>query len=110
MSLLSKAMTARTEVEKDARHLSATVHNLTRKAARESEQGLGTLQKKMGQLAKDANIDQRRKQVANGSREAGRFIGNHRMGTVLVAAGAIALVAYLLTRSSKGDAAQTSEE
>jgi hypothetical protein len=29
---------------------------------------------------------------------------------VLVAAGAIALVAYLLTRSSKGDAAQTSEE
>lgn len=106
MSLLKQAMSARNEVEKDARQLSATVHNLTRKAARESEHGLASLQKKVGHLAQDAHLDQRRKQLTDSSREASRFIGNHRMGTVLLAAGAIALVAYLIKRSSDKKASE----
>ncbi len=106
MSFLAHKSATRKEAEKQAHRFGGSVQDLSRTAARESEHYLHNLQKKVGSLMNDSHFDERRNQLARTGREASASIGRHPVATVLLAAGALAVVGYFLTRSRKNAEAE----
>ncbi|MFC3608042.1 DUF883 family protein [Stutzerimonas tarimensis] len=102
MSFLSHKSTARSEMEKEIRRLSAALESLKKDAAKESEHRFDSLRHKLESLFEDAHLDERGARVAETTREASEAarecVRSHPMTSVVVAAGAFALIGFLLTR------------
>lgn len=102
MSFLSHKSTARSDIEKEIHRLSAALEGLKKDAAKESEHRFDNIRKKLEALFEDAHLDERGAQVAESTREASHMarecVRSHPMTSVAIAAGAVALIGFLLTR------------
>jgi len=96
------SMTTREEVEREIHTLMKALDELRRDAGRGSHHRLDSLRNRVESLWHDGRWDEHYQQLGRRGREATRMAGDcarrHPLGTVLLAAGAVALVGYLVTR------------
>lgn len=94
--------TTREDVEREIQTLMNALDELRREATRGSHKRLDSLRNRVESLWHDGGWDEQCQQLGRRSREATRMVGDcarrHPVGTALLAAGAVALVGYLVSR------------
>ncbi|MBB3103032.1 DUF883 family protein [Azomonas macrocytogenes] len=102
MSLFSNKSSDRHDIEREIHRLSAALDELKSNVSHDSRHGIDTLRRKAESLWHDANWDAQGARLAHSTREAGRLAcstaKHHPVTSLALAAGAVALVGYLLSR------------
>jgi len=102
MSRFSRTPTTRDEIESEIQDLMAALDDLKREASRGSRHRFDALRSRAESLWHDADLDSHRRDLSRRSREAGRMAKDcareHPLSTVALAAGAVALIGYLVSR------------
>ncbi len=102
MSRFSRKPTTRDEIESEIQDLMAALDELKRDATRESRHRFNSLRSRAESLWNDADLDTHRRDLSKRGREASRMAKEcareHPLSTVALAAGAVALIGYLVTR------------
>jgi ElaB/YqjD/DUF883 family membrane-anchored ribosome-binding protein len=102
MSRFSRKPTTRDEIENEIHNLMTALDELKDDATRNSRHRFDSLRSRAESLWNDAEFDSHRRDLSRRSREASRMAKDcareHPMSTVALAAGAVALIGYLVTR------------
>lgn len=102
MSRFSRKPTTRDEIESEIHNLMAALDELKHEATRGSRHRFDSLRARAEALWNDADLDAHCRDLSKRSREASRLakdcVREHPLSTVALAAGAIALIGYLVTR------------
>ncbi|WP_407293974.1 glycine zipper domain-containing protein [Stutzerimonas zhaodongensis] len=102
MSRFSRKPTTRDEIENEIQNLMAALDDLKQDATRESRSRFNSLRARAESLWNDADLDTHRRDLTLRGREASRMAKDcareHPLSTVALAAGAVALIGYLVTR------------
>ncbi|MBE7374015.1 DUF883 family protein [Pseudomonas lopnurensis] len=102
MSRFSHKPTTREEVQHEIDNLMRALDELRHDAAQDSRQHLGALRSRAESLWHDQHWDKHYADLSQRTREASRLARDcareHPWGTVALAAGACALIGYLITR------------
>lgn len=101
MSRFSKP-TTRDEIEREIHNLMTALDELKHDATRGSRHRFDSLRSRAESLWHDADWDAHYRDLSKRSREAGRLakdcVREHPVSTLALAAGAVALIGYLVTR------------
>ncbi|WP_028241535.1 DUF883 family protein [Stutzerimonas azotifigens] len=102
MSRFTHKPTTREEVQSEIDHLMSALEDLRRDAARDSHHRLGLLKSRAESLWHDSHLDEHYADLSKKTVQAGRMasecVRQHPLTTVALAAGACALIGYLVTR------------
>lgn len=102
MSRFSRKPTTRDEIESEIQDLMAALDDLKRDAGRESRHRFDSLRARAETLWHDADLDSHRRDLSRRGREASLRAKDcareHPLSTVALAAGAVALIGYLVSR------------
>lgn len=102
MSRFSRKPTTRDEIESEIHDLMTALDELKQDAARGSRHRFDSLRTRAEALWHDADLETHRRDLSKRSREASRMAKDcareHPLSTVALAAGAVALIGYLVTR------------
>ncbi|MGK9066387.1 DUF883 family protein [Stutzerimonas chloritidismutans] len=102
MSRFSRRPTTRDEIESEIQNLMAALDELKHDASRESRHRFNSLRARAESLWHDADLDGHREHLTRRGREAGRMARDcareHPLSTLALAAGAVAMIGYLVTR------------
>lgn len=102
MSRFSHKPTTRDEIEHEIQDLMTALDELKRDASRGSRHRFDSLRARAESLWNDASWDEHCRDLSRRSRDAGRMARDcareHPLSTVALAAGAVALIGYLVTR------------
>ena len=102
MSRFSHKPTTRDEIEREIHDLMAALDELKHDANRGARHRFDSLRARAESLWNDANWDEHCRDLSKRSRDAGRMAKDcareHPLSTVALAAGAVALIGYLVTR------------
>lgn len=102
MSRFSRKPTTRDEIESEIQNLMAALDDLKQDATRESRSRFNSLRSRAESLWSDSNWDDHAGDLSRRGRDAGRMAKDcareHPLSTVALAAGAVALIGYLVTR------------
>ena len=102
MSRFSHKPTTRDEIESEIQNLMAALDELKHDATRGSRHRFDSLRARAESLWNDANWDEHCRDLSKRSRNASRMakecVREHPLSTVALAAGAVALIGYLVTR------------
>ncbi len=102
MSRFSRKPTTRDEIESEIRNLMAALDDLKDDATRSSRNRFDSLLSRAESLWNDSDLDTHRRDLSKRGREASRMAKDcareHPLSTVALAAGAVALIGYLVTR------------
>ncbi len=92
----------RRHIEREIHRLSAALDDLKHNVSHESQEGLDMIRRKAESLWNDANWDARGAQMMQSTRQAGRYAREtareHPLASLALAAGAVALIGYFLSR------------
>lgn len=102
MSRFTRRSTPREDIQAEIDHLMNALDDLKREAARGSRHRLDSLRDRIGSLWHDSHLDDRYADLSQQTVKAGRMAKDcareHPWTTVALAAGACALIGYLVTR------------
>lgn len=102
MSRFSHKPTTRDEIEHEIQDLMAALDDLKRDATRSSRHRFDSLRARAESLWHDADLDSHRRDLSRRGRAAGLMAKDcarqHPLSTVALAAGAVALIGYLVSR------------
>lgn len=102
MSRFSRKPTTRDEIEREIHDLMAALDELKHDATRGSRHRFDSLRARVESLWNDADLDTHCRDLSKRSRDASRLakdcVREHPLSTVALAAGAVALIGYLVTR------------
>lgn len=102
MSRFSHTPTTREEIQHEIDSLMRALDRLKHDTARESRHGLDSLRSRAEALWHDAHWDEHCADLSRRTQDAGRMARDcarqHPLATVALAAGACALIGYLVTR------------
>jgi len=102
MSRFSHTPTTREDIQHEIDNLVRALDKLKHDAARESRHGLGSLRSRAEALWQDAHWDEHCAELSRRSHDAGRMAKEcarqHPLATAALAAGAFALIGFLVTR------------
>ncbi|NKQ12961.1 glycine zipper domain-containing protein [Pseudomonas sp. SST3] len=102
MSRFSRKPTTRDEIEREIHDLMAALDELKHDATRGSRHRFESLRARAESLWNDADLDTHYRDLSKRSRDASRLakecVREHPLSTVALAAGAVALIGYLVTR------------
>ncbi|KJH85224.1 MULTISPECIES: glycine zipper domain-containing protein [Pseudomonadaceae] len=102
MSRFSRKPTTRDEIESEIHDLMTALDELKHDAARGSRHRFDSLRARAESLWHDADWDAHCRDLSKRGRDAGRMakecVREHPLSTVALAAGAVALIGYLVTR------------
>ncbi|MCP9340472.1 MULTISPECIES: glycine zipper domain-containing protein [Stutzerimonas] len=102
MSRFSRTPTTRDEIEREIHNLMAALDDLKDDASRGSRSRFNALRSRAETLWNDNRWDEHCHDLSRRGRDAGRMAKDcareHPLSTVALAAGAVALIGYLVTR------------
>lgn len=102
MSRFSKTPTTRDDIEHEIQNLMSALDELRHKASSGSHRRLDDLRSRAESLWHDGNWDEHCHELSRRSREATRMASDcarkHPLSTLALAAGAVALIGYLVSR------------
>lgn len=102
MSRFSRRPTTRDEIESEIQNLMSALDDLKQDASRESRHRFNALRSRAESLWNDVDLDGHREHLTRRGREASRMARDcareHPLSTVALAAGALAVIGYLVTR------------
>lgn len=102
MSRFSRKPTTRDEIEIEIQNLMSALDELKQDATRESRRRFGFLRSRADSLLNDTDWDGHRQDLSRRGRDASRMAKDcarqHPLSTVALAAGAVALIGYLVSR------------
>lgn len=102
MSRFSHKSTTREEIESEIHNLMNALDDLKRDASRDSRHRFDALRSRAESLWHDAHLDDQYRDLSRKTRDASRMAQDcareHPLGTVALAAAAIALIGFLATR------------
>ena len=102
MSRFSRKPTTRDEIENEIHNLMTALDELKDDASRRSRHRFDSLRSRVESLWNDSDFDSHRRDLSRRGRDASRMAKDcareHPLSTVALAAGAVALIGYLVTR------------
>jgi len=102
MSRFSSTPTTRDDIEREIHNLMSALDDLKHKASRRPHHRLEDLRSRVESLWHDANWDEHYHDLSRRSREATRLAADcarkHPVSTLALAAGAVALIGFLVSR------------
>ncbi|MBA1275687.1 DUF883 family protein [Stutzerimonas azotifigens] len=102
MSLFARKSTTREDIEHEIHSLMSALDELKHSANRDSRHRLASLRSRAESLWNDVHLDEHYADLSRKTREASRMAKDcareHPLSTLALAAGACALIGYLVTR------------